>query len=403
MGFDKKTVDDVDLAGKRVFVRVDFNVPQDDTGAITDDRRIRAALPTINALVAKKAKVILASHLGRPKGTRAPKYTLAPAAARLSELIGQKVTLAEDCIGPDAEKAAAALQPGQVLLLENLRFHAEEEKNDPEFSKQLGSLADAYVNDAFGAAHRAHASTEGIARVLEAQGKPAVAGYLMKKELEYLGGALDNPQHPFVAILGGAKVKDKIAVIENLLPKVDTLIIGGGMAYTFAKAQGYEIGKSLLDETNIDFAKRVLAESGSKIKLPVDVVAVDGNPFEKDPAALQKKTVPVTAIPADWEGVDIGPKTIEEFSGVVKSAKLVIWNGPMGIFEIDAFAVGTRGVADALAQSSATSIVGGGDSAAAVEKLGYADRISHISTGGGASLEFLEGKTLPGVAALQDK
>lgn len=403
MSFNKKTVDDVDLTGKRVFVRVDFNVPQDETGAITDDRRIRAALPTIQSLLAKNAKVILASHLGRPKGTVNPKYTLAPAATRLAELIGQPVALAADCIGPEAQQAVDALAPGQAVLLENLRYHAEEEKNDPDFAKALASLADAYVNDAFGAAHRAHASTEGIARVLEAEGKPAVAGYLMKKELDYLGGALENPARPFVAILGGAKVKDKIAVIENLLPKVDTLIIGGGMAYTFLKAQGYEIGKSLLDETNIEFAKKVLAESGDKIKLPVDVVEVDGNPFGDDLSKLQTKIVPISEIGAEWEGVDIGPKTIALFAEIIKAAKLVIWNGPAGIFEIDAFAVGTRGIAQALADGSGTSIVGGGDSAAAVEKLGFADRISHISTGGGASLEFLEGKVLPGVAALEDK
>ncbi|HEY3328936.1 MAG TPA: phosphoglycerate kinase [Capsulimonadaceae bacterium] len=403
MAFSKKTIDDVDLSGKRVFVRVDFNVPQDDTGAITDDRRIRAALPTINALVAKKAKVILASHLGRPKGTVNPKYTLAPCAERLSTLIGQKVVLAGDCVGPAAQAAVDALQGGQVVLLENLRYHAEEEKNDPAFSAQLAELADAYVNDAFGAAHRAHASTEGIARVLEAAGKPAVAGYLMKKELDYLGGALENPEHPFVAILGGAKVKDKIAVIENLLPKVDSLIIGGGMAYTFLKAQGYEIGNSLLDESNIDFAKRILAESGDKIKLPVDVLAVNGNPFGGDPDGLEGKIVSSKEIPAGWEGVDIGPEAIKEFTEIIKGAKLVIWNGPAGIFEMARFAVGTIGIAEALAASSGTTIVGGGDSAAAVEKFGYADRISHISTGGGASLEFLEGKVLPGVAALQDK
>jgi 3-phosphoglycerate kinase len=403
MGFSKKTIDDVDLSGKRVFVRVDFNVPQDETGAITDDRRIRAALPTIKALIEKKAKVVLASHLGRPKGVRNPKYTLAPVAVRLSELLGQKVPLAGDCIGAEVKAAVDGLAPGQAILLENLRFHAEEEKNEPGFVAQLAELADAYVNDAFGTAHRAHASTEGIARVLESQGKPAVAGYLMEKELVYLGGALDNPAHPFVAILGGAKVKDKIAVIENLLPKVDALIIGGGMAYTFLKAQGYEIGNSLLDATNIDFAKRVLAESGDKIKLPVDVVAVDGNPFEGDPNALTAKVVPISEIPVGWEGVDIGPESVKIFAAILKGAKLAIWNGPAGIFEIDRFAVGTAGIAEALASSGATTIVGGGDSAAAVEKLGYADRISHISTGGGASLEFLEGKALPGVVALQDK
>jgi phosphoglycerate kinase len=403
MGFSKKTIDDVDLSGKKVFVRVDFNVPQDETGAITDDRRIRAALPTIKALIEKKAKVILASHLGRPKGTRNPKYTLAPVAARLSELLGQTVPLAGDCIGPEVKTAVDALKPGEAILLENLRFYAEEEKNEAGFVASLASLADAYVNDAFGTAHRAHASTEGVARALEAQGKPAVAGYLMEKELVYLGGALDNPAHPFVAILGGAKVKDKIAVIQNLLPKVDSLIIGGGMAYTFLKAQGYEIGKSLLDETNIDFAKRVLAESGDKIKLPSDVVIVDGNPFEGDPNALTVKTVSISEIPAEWEGVDIGPESVKEFAAILKNAKLALWNGPAGIFEIDRFAVGTAGIAEALASSGAVSIVGGGDSAAAVEKLGFADRISHISTGGGASLEFLEGKVLPGVAALQDK
>ncbi len=403
MAFSKKTIDDVDLSGKRVFVRVDFNVPQDETGAITDDRRIRAALPTINALIAKKAKVILASHLGRPKGAVNPKYTLAPAATRLGELIGQKVVLATDCVGPEAQSAVDALKGGDVVLLENLRYHAEEEKNDPAFAAQLAALADAYVNDAFGAAHRAHASTEGIAKVLESEGKPAVAGYLMKKELDYLGSALESPEHPFVAILGGAKVKDKIAVIESLLPKVDTLIIGGGMAYTFLKAQGYEIGSSLLDETNIEFAKRILAESGDKIKLPVDVLAVNGNPFGGDPDGLEGKTVSSKEIQAGWEGVDIGPASVAEFTMIIKASKLVLWNGPAGIFEIPRFAEGTRGIADAMAESSATTIVGGGDSAAAVEKLGYADRISHISTGGGASLEFLEGKVLPGVAALQDK
>ncbi len=403
MSFGKKTIDDVDVSGKRVFVRVDFNVPQDDTGAITDDRRIKAALPTIEALIARHAKVILASHLGRPKGAPNPKYTLKPAAVRLSELIGKPVALAADCVGTEAEKVVDSLKDGDVALLENLRFHAEEEANDPGFAKQLAALADVYVNDAFGAAHRAHASTEGIAKVLESEGKPAVAGYLMKKELDYLGGALENPERPFVAILGGAKVKDKIAVITNLLAKVDTLIIGGGMAYTFLKAQGKEIGNSLLDSTNLEFAKKVLAENPDKIKLPVDVTAASGNPFNVDIATIQTKTVSVDAIPADWEGVDIGPETVADFGKIIHGAKLVIWNGPMGIFEFDQFATGTKGVAQALADSSATTIVGGGDSAAAVEKLGFADKITHISTGGGASLEFLEGKELPGVAALQDK
>lgn len=403
MSFGKKTIDDVDVSGKRVFVRVDFNVPQDDTGAITDDRRIKAALPTIEALIARHAKVILASHLGRPKGAPNPKYTLKPAAVRLSELIGKPVALAADCVGTEAEKVVDSLKDGDVALLENLRFHAEEEANDPGFAKQLAALVDVYVNDAFGAAHRAHASTEGIAKVLESEGKPAVAGYLMKKELDYLGGALENPERPFVAILGGAKVKDKIAVITNLLAKVDTLIIGGGMAYTFLKAQGKEIGNSLLDSTNLEFAKKVLAENPDKIKLPVDVTAASGNPFNVDIATIQTKTVSVDAIPADWEGVDIGPETVADFGKIIHGAKLVIWNGPMGIFEFDQFATGTKGVAQALADSSATTIVGGGDSAAAVEKLGFADKITHISTGGGASLEFLEGKELPGVAALQDK
>jgi 3-phosphoglycerate kinase len=403
MSFGKKTIDDIDVNAKRVFVRVDFNVPQDENRAITDDRRIRAALPTVENLLSRGAKVILASHLGRPKGQVNPKYTLEPVRARLADLIGRPVTLAADCVGPDAEAAAAALAPGGVLLLENLRYHAEEEANDAAFSAQLAKLADVYVNDAFGAAHRAHASTEGIARVLVAEGKPAVAGYLMKKELDYLGGAMENPQHPFVSILGGVKVKDKIAVIENLIQKVDTLIIGGAMAYTFLKARGKSIGTSILDEANLDFAKRMLDTYPTKIELPVDVVVATGNPFDVDIATIKTQVVSVDEIPDGWEGVDIGPKTIEAFAAKVKGAKLVIWNGPMGIFEYDQFAVGTRGVAQALADSTANTIVGGGDSAAAVEKLGFADRITHISTGGGASLEFLEGKVLPGVAALQDK
>ena len=397
MGFNKKTVGDIDVADKRVLVRVDFNVPQDDTGAITDDRRIRAALPTITYLIEHKAKVILASHLGRPKGGPEAKYSLKPVAVRLGELLGKNVTLAPDCVGPEVQAEVGKLSSGDVLLLENVRFHPEEEKNDPAFAKQLASLADVYVNDAFGTAHRAHASTEGVAHDL-----PAVAGFLLIKELDYLGDTVDNPKRPFVAILGGAKVKDKIPVIESLLPKVDTLIVCGGMAYTFYKAQGKEIGKSLLDSNSLEFVKKLLAENPDKIILPVDVVAVNGNPFGGSPA-LEAKTVSVDDIPADWEGVDIGPITLKEFEAVINTAGTVIWNGPAGIFEIDRFAVGTKGIADVLSKSKAITIVGGGDSAAAVEKFGYADKMTHISTGGGASLEFLEGKVLPGVAALQDK
>ncbi len=398
MSFNKKTVEDVEVAGKRVLVRVDFNVPQDETGAITDDRRIRAALPTIEYLIAHNARVILASHLGRPKGGPTPKYSLALVAARLGELLGKPVPLAPDSVGPEVETLVQKLADGDVLLLENVRFYPEEEANDPAYAGKLATLAEVYVNDAFGTAHRAHASTEGVAHRL-----PGVAGYLMKRELDYLGSNVDNPERPFVAILGGAKVKDKISVIEALLPKVDTLIIVGGMAYTFFKAQGKEIGKSLLDAGNVDFVKRLLAENGDKIMLPVDVVVVDGNPFEADPSALHTKVVPVTEIPADWEGVDAGPVTVKAIAAVLHGAKTVIWNGPAGIFEVDQFATGTKGIAQAMADSAATTIVGGGDSAAAVEKLGFADQMTHISTGGGASLEFLEGKELPGVAALQDK
>jgi len=397
---NKKTIEDIDVKGKRVLVRVDFNVPQDETGKITDDRRIRAALPTIQYLINQGAKVILASHLGRPKGKPEDreKFTLKPVAERLSELLGKPVTLAPDCVGPEVEKMVHAMKDGDVLLLENVRFHPEEEKNDPEFAKKLASLAEVYVNDAFGTAHRAHASTEGVTQYL-----PGVAGYLMQKEIEYLGGALANPKRPFIAVLGGAKVKDKIPVIENLVGKVDKLIIGGGMAYTFLKAQGREIGQSLLDADSLDFCREMLAKAGDKILLPVDVVVADGNPFEKGPDAVQTKVVPVDAIPADWQGVDIGPETQKRFAEAVKGAGTVVWNGPMGIFEFEKFAVGTRAMAQALADSAAVTIVGGGDSAAAVEQLGFADKMTHISTGGGASLEFLEGRVLPGVAALQDK
>lgn len=398
MAFNKKTIEDVDVAGKRVLVRVDFNVPQDEAGKITDDHRIRAALPTIQFLVEHQARVVLASHLGRPKGGPEPKFSLRPVAERLSELLGKPVPLAPDSVGDEVKALVGELGDGDVLLLENVRFYPEEEKNAPAYAEKLASLADLYVNDAFGTAHRAHASTEGVAHHL-----PAHAGYLLKKELDYLGNTVENPQRPFVAILGGAKVKDKIPVIESLLPKVDTLIICGGMAYTFFKAKGYEIGKSLLDENSLEFAKRVMAEAGDKIVLPVDTVVVDGNPFGGNPDALNAQTVPSDKIPADREGVDIGPISVRAFAAVIQGAKTVIWNGPAGIFEIDRFAEGTKGIAQALADSQATTIVGGGDSAAAVEKLGFADRITHISTGGGASLEFLEGKTLPGVAALQDK
>ncbi len=394
---NKKTIEDIDVKGKRVLARVDFNVPQDDTGAITDDTRITAALPTINYLVGQGAKTILVSHLGRPKGVT-PKYTLKPVAERLSELLGKEVVLLPDCIGAEVEAAVANLKDGDVVLLENVRFHPEEEENDPAFAQKLANLAEVYVNDAFGTAHRAHASTEGVAHLL-----PGVGGYLMQKELDYLGGALTEPKRPFVAILGGAKVKDKIGVIRELIQKVDTLIIGGGMSYTFFKAQGYEIGKSLLDAKNLEFCKEILATSGDKLLLPDDVIVTNANPFDGGEEACETKVVSVTEIPADWEGADIGPATIAKFSAAIKSAATVVWNGPMGIFEFSKFAEGTRAVAQALAESDATTIIGGGDSAAAVQQLGYADAMTHISTGGGASLEFLEGKPLPGVVALQDK
>ncbi|MGQ9488501.1 MAG: phosphoglycerate kinase [Armatimonadota bacterium] len=397
---NKKTIEDIEVKGKRVLVRVDFNVPQDETGRITDDRRIRAALPTIQYLTNHGAKTILVSHLGRPKGKPEDRerFTLKPVAERLSELLGKPVPLAPDCVGQEVQKMVQAMGEGDILLLENVRFHPEEEKNDPEFAKQLAELAEEYVNDAFGTAHRAHASTEGVTKYL-----PGVAGYLMQKEIEYLGGALTNPKRPFIAVLGGAKVKDKIPVIENLVSKVDRLIIGGGMAYTFLKAQGKEIGRSLLDAESIDFCREMLAKAGDKILLPVDVVVADGNPFEKGADAVQTQVVSVDAIPPDWQGVDIGPETQKRFAEAVKGAEMVVWNGPMGIFEFDRFAVGTRAMAQALADSGAVTIVGGGDSAAAVEQLGFAEKMTHISTGGGASLEFLEGKVLPGVAALQDK
>ncbi|HJA58749.1 MAG TPA: phosphoglycerate kinase [Firmicutes bacterium] len=395
----KKSVEDINVTGKKVLVRCDFNVPMED-GRITDDNRIVGALPTIKYLLAHNARVILCSHMGRPKGEFNPKYSLAPVAKRLSELLGKEVTLAADVVGPDAQAKAAALKDGEVLLLENVRFHKEEEKNDPAFAKQLASLAEIYVNDAFGTAHRAHASTAGVADYL-----PAVCGYLIQKEISIMGGALNNPTRPFVAILGGAKVADKLKVIENLLTKVDTLIIGGGMAYTFLAAQGKGIGTSLYDAEKLDYCKDMLKkadEKGVKLLLPVDTVVAASFPDPID-AHIETEVVCSDSIPADKMGLDIGPKTRELFAEAVKAAKTVIWNGPMGVFENDELAKGTIAVAQALADSDATTIVGGGDSAAAVEKLGFADKITHISTGGGASLEFLEGLELPGIACLNDK
>ncbi len=397
----KKTIEDIQVKGKKVLVRCDFNVPLDENKKITDENRIQGALPTIRYLVKNGAKVILCSHMGRPKGEFNMKYSLAPVAKRLSELLGQEVKLAKDVIGPDAKALAAALQDGQVMLLENVRFHKEEEKNDPEFARELASLAEVYVNDAFGTAHRAHASTEGVSHYLT----PSVAGYLIGKELSVMGGALENPQRPFVAILGGAKVADKISVIENLIEKVDTLIIGGGMAYTFLKAKGYGVGNSLLDDTRVDYCKDMMAKAeakGVKLLLPVDTVCVKAFPSPID-AAVDTVTVDADKIPADMEGCDIGPKTSELFADVVKAAKTVIWNGPMGVFENPTLAKGTLAVAQALADSDAITIVGGGDSAAAITQMGFASKVTHVSTGGGASMEFLEGKVLPGVACLDEK
>jgi phosphoglycerate kinase len=395
---NKKSVADVDVAGKRVLVRVDFNVPQDEAGRITDDSRIRAALPTIRLLLDRGARVILVTHLGRPKGVD-PRWRLDPVAARLSELLGRPVTKLDDCVGPAVRQAVESLAPGGVILLENVRFHPEEEKNDPAFARELAALADLFVNDAFGTAHRAHASTEGVARYL-----PAVAGLLMQKEIEALGQALANPRRPFVALLGGKKVHDKIGVIRNLMTKVDALLIGGGMAYTFLKAQGREIGKSLLDEESLDVARETLDQAvarGVRLELPEDVVVAQE--FRED---APHKVVPVDAIPADWMGMDIGPRTVKKFGEILRGARTVLWNGPVGVFEMPAFAAGTRAMAQALAEETAagaTTIIGGGDTAAAVESLGYGDKMTHLSTGGGASLEFLEGKELPGIAALQDR
>ena len=396
MSFNKKTIEDIDVSGKKVLVRCDFNVPLDENKNITDETRINAALPTIKYLLDHKAAVILCSHLGRPKGEFNMKYSLAPVAKRLSEKLGFEVKLAKDVIGPDAKKLAAEVKPGEAILLENVRFHPEEEKNDPAFAKELASMAEIYVSDAFGTVHRAHASTAGVADYL-----PAVAGFLIGKELNFLGKAVTNPERPFVAILGGAKVKDKIGVITNLLEKVDTLLIGGGMAYTFMKATGGEIGNSLCDEERLGLALELLDKAkakGVKLLLPVDNVC--GKEFKHD---TEQMVCESGKIPEGWEGLDIGPKTVELFSKEIKSAKTVVWNGPMGVFEMPNFAKGTLAIATAMAESAATTIIGGGDSAAAVTQMGLADKMSHISTGGGASLEFLEGKTLPGVAALNDK
>ena len=401
---NKMTVEDFDVKGKRVLVRCDFNVKMEN-GVITSDKRIVASLPTIQYLIKNGAKVILCSHLGRPKGQVNPEFSMKPVAARLSELLGLKVKMADDVVGPSAQALAASLKDGEVMLLENVRFEPGETKNDPELSKAFASLADLYVNDAFGSAHRAHASVAGVTKFITAKGGENVVGYLMQKEIDFLGKAVENPVRPFVAILGGAKVADKLNVIDNLLEKADTLIIGGGMAYTFLKAQGYEIGISMLDETKIDYCKEMLAKAeklGKKILLPVDAVTIKDFPNPID-APVETETYDYDKMPADREGCDIGPKTRELFADAVASAKTVVWNGPMGVFENPTLAAGTLAVAEALAKSDAITIIGGGDSAAAVNQMGLGDKMSHISTGGGASLEFLEGKELPGVACADDK
>jgi len=390
--FNKKTVEDLDLQGKKVLVRVDFNVPIKD-GTVGDDTRIRAALPTIEYLLEHGAAVILCSHLGRPKGKVQPEFSLRPVADHLSKLIDKPVAFSEECIGPVAEHAAEALKPGDVLVLENTRFYAGETNNDPEMAKQLAALADLYVNDAFGSAHRAHASTEGVANYL-----PAVAGFLMEKEFRYLGQAIANPARPFIAILGGAKISDKIGVIRNLLKKADQVLIGGGMANTFFKAQGYPIGESLVEEEALDTARELLDEGGNHLRLPVDVVIADR--FENE---AERRVMSMGPVPEGWRILDIGPETVDTFGKIIEEAGTVVWNGPMGVFEFPRFSEGTFGVARAIAHSQATSIVGGGDSVAAVQEAGVANQITHISTGGGASLEMLEGLVLPGLAALQDK
>lgn len=393
--YNKKSITDIDVKGKRVLARCDFNVPMQD-GVITDVKRITGAMPTVKYLSENGAKVILCSHMGRPKGEFNMKYSLAPVAKKISEYLGKPVIMAKDVIGEDAKAKAAALKDGDVMLIENVRFHKEEEKNDPEFAKELASMADVFVNDAFGTAHRAHASTEGVSHYL-----PSVCGFLIQKELDVMGGALDHPEHPFVAILGGAKVSDKIGVINNLMEKVDTLIIGGGMAYTFLKAKGFNIGSSLCEEDKLDLAVELLAKSkekGLNLLLPVDNRLGDRYDPECDFMLVNSDE-----IPDGWMGLDIGPATEKLFADAIKDARTVVWNGPMGVSEWDKFASGTRSVAQAVADSGAVSIIGGGDSAAAIEKLGFADKVTHISTGGGASLEFLEGLVLPGIACLQDK
>jgi phosphoglycerate kinase len=397
---NKKTIDDVSLKGKKVLVRVDFNVPLDDKQNITDDTRIRESLPTIKKIIADGGKAILMSHLGRPKGEKKPEYSLKPTVARLSELLGIQVKFAPDCKGEEAKATVDSMKDGEVCILENLRYYKDEEKNVPEFAKELASLGDIYVNDAFGSAHRAHASTEGITKFLS----PSVAGYLMQKEINYLGMAVSDPKRPYVAILGGAKISGKIDVIQNLMAKVDVLIIGGGMTYTFYKAMGLEIGKSILDPEKVELAKNILEEAKAKnvkLLLPVDCTIADD--FKND---ANTKCVKKEEIPADWQALDIGPETIALYINEIKNAKTVVWNGPMGVFEMETFAKGTKAIAQALADATKAgviTVIGGGDSAAAITQMGFAKEVSHVSTGGGASLEFLEGKILPGVAALTDK
>ena len=394
---EKKTIRDVDVAGKRVLVRVDLNVSlSEDTGEILDDIRIKAIVPTISYLVDKNARVILCSHLGRPKGKPVDSLRMAPIAKRLSEIMGKPIATTQDCIGKDVEKSASELKNGEILLLENLRFHDEEEKNDPEFCKSLAKLADIYVNDAFGTAHRAHASTEGVAKYL-----PAVAGFLMEKEIGMMGKALSNPVRPFASIVGGAKISDKIGVLDFILEKVNILLIGGGMVATFLKALGYEVGKSSVEEDKLDLARKLMDKAkvkGVKLLLPVDIVVAD-----KSAADAKSKTVTIDKVPADWLIMDIGHKTIDLFEEELKKCKTIVWNGPMGVFEYPKFSRGTASIAKTLASAKATTIIGGGSTAEAVQEMGLADKMTHVSTGGGASLEFLEGKTLPGVAALQDK